>query len=181
MTECILNNLDIYSSFTHSCRKCMSKRVTAKMWEKHFWIFCFQKLLIIAITDNTSDCLIQSRLMLRLTEAIKKYKICISIYCCFAVNPWQLLSLLFHNKCFSNKIKHWNLPVSRFCLWRIYIEVAAFLAFRSSMVIINQCMINVYNSLFQINVAPSESSNFSYILIQFQALLQTPDTNIRLF
>ena len=47
------------------------------MWEKHFWIFCFQKLLIIAITDNTSDCLIQSRLMLRLTEAIKKYKICI--------------------------------------------------------------------------------------------------------
>lgn len=27
--------------------------VKAKMWEKHFWIFCFQKLLIIAITDNT--------------------------------------------------------------------------------------------------------------------------------
>ena len=40
--------------------------MTAKMWEKHFWIFCFQKLLIIAITDNTSDCLIQSRLMLSL-------------------------------------------------------------------------------------------------------------------
>ena len=27
--------------------------VKAKMWEKHFWIFCFQKLLIIASTDNT--------------------------------------------------------------------------------------------------------------------------------
>ena len=59
MSECVLNDLYIYSSFTHSCRKCMSKRVTAKMWEKHFWIFCFQKLLIIAITDNSSDCFVE--------------------------------------------------------------------------------------------------------------------------
>ena len=30
-SECVLNDLYIYASFTHSCCKCMSKRVAAKM------------------------------------------------------------------------------------------------------------------------------------------------------
>ena len=87
MSECILNNFYIYPRFTHSRCKCMPERMTTEMWEKHFRIFVFQKLLVIAITDNASDCLIQSRLMLWLSEAIEKYKICISIYGRFAVNP----------------------------------------------------------------------------------------------
>ena len=55
MSECVLNDLYIYSSFTHSCCKCMSKRVTAKMRKQHIRFITVQKLLIIAITDNSSD------------------------------------------------------------------------------------------------------------------------------
>ena len=38
-----------------------------------------QKLLIIAITDNSSDCFVECGLVLYLTETIDENKICISV------------------------------------------------------------------------------------------------------
>ena len=49
------------------------------MRKQHFGIFVFQKLLIVTVTDYTADCFIERSLMLRISEAIDKDKICISI------------------------------------------------------------------------------------------------------
>lgn len=48
------------------------------MRKQNLCIFIFQKLFIIAVTDNTTDCFVKGCLMLRLSKTVKKDKI--SIY-----------------------------------------------------------------------------------------------------
>ena len=47
------------------------------MRKQNLCIFIFQKLFIIAVTDNTTDCFVKGCLMLRLSKTVKKDKISI--------------------------------------------------------------------------------------------------------
>lgn len=49
------------------------------MRKQHFGIFVFQKLLIVTVTDYAADCFIECSLMLRISEAIDKDKIRVSV------------------------------------------------------------------------------------------------------
>ena len=95
MSECVLNDLYIYSSFTHSCCKCMSKRVTAKMRKQHIRFITVQKLLIIAITDNSSDCLLSVAWCCAWPKRLMKIK---SVYPSIVTSQWSPKSSCF---CFS--------------------------------------------------------------------------------
>ncbi len=53
--------------------------MAAKMRKQHFGIFVLQKLLIITVTDYAADCFIERSLMLWISEAIDKDKICVSV------------------------------------------------------------------------------------------------------
>ena len=44
--------------------------MAAKMGQKHFGFFRLFKLLIVAVTDNTTDCFIQGCLVLCLSKTI---------------------------------------------------------------------------------------------------------------
>ena len=49
------------------------------MRKQHIRFITVQKLLIIAITDNSSDCFVECSLVLCLTKTIDENKICISV------------------------------------------------------------------------------------------------------
>ena len=53
--------------------------MAAKMRKQHFGIFVFQKLLIVTVTDYAADRFIERSLMLWISEAIDKDKICVSV------------------------------------------------------------------------------------------------------
>lgn len=66
------------------------------MRKQNLCIFIFQKLFIIAVTDNTTDCFVKGCLMLRLSKTVKKDKISISVYNSFTMNIKKILSFFFH-------------------------------------------------------------------------------------
>lgn len=71
------------------------------MGQKHFGFFRLFKLLIVTVTDNTTDCFIQGCLVLCLSKTIDKDKICVSVYRNFAMNIQVFLFLLFKLKCLN--------------------------------------------------------------------------------
>ena len=73
MSECVLNDLYIYPGFTHSCCKCMSEWMAAKMVQKYFGFFWLFKLLIVAVTNNTADCFVECGLVLCLPLNRRKH------------------------------------------------------------------------------------------------------------
>ena len=125
------------------------------MRKQNLFIFIFQKLFIIAVTDNTTDCFVKGCLMLRLSKTVKKDKISISVYNSFTMNIKKLLSFFFHKECFFDEIQHRDLAFASRRFRGIDIKIAATLTTVGSMVIIYQRMINIDNSFVQINVAPS--------------------------
>ena len=131
------------------------------MRKQNLCIFIFQKLFIIAVTDNTTDCFVKGCLMLRLSKTVKKDKISISVYNSFAMNIKKLLSFFFHKECFFDEIQHRDLAFASRRFRGIDIKIAATLTTVGSMVIIYQRMINIDNSFVQINVAPSETRCFT--------------------
>ena len=75
MTENILHSLDIYACFAHSCCKSMSECVIADLREQNRILFACVQDFIIAVPDDTAECLIQCALILRVAETIYKDEI----------------------------------------------------------------------------------------------------------
>ena len=115
------------------------------MRKQNLCIFIFQKLFIIAVTDNTTDCFVKGCLMLRLSKTVKKDKISISVYNSFTMNIKKLLSFFFHKECFFDEIQHRDLAFASRRFRGIDIKIAATLTTVGSMVIIYQRMINIDN------------------------------------
>lgn len=111
------------------------------MRKQNLCIFIFQKLFIIAVTDNTTDCFVKGCLMLRLSKTVKKDKISISVYNSFTMNIKKLLSFFFHKECFFDEIQHRDLAFASRRFRGIDIKIAATLTTVGSMVIIYQRMI----------------------------------------
>ena len=125
------------------------------MRKQHFGIFVFQKLLIVTVTDYAADCFIECSLMLRISEAIDKDKICVSVNGSDTMKIEQLLPFLFHYNCLFHKTEHWHFSLSSRSFRRIDIEVAAFFASIGAVVIVNQSMIYINNTVLQIDITPS--------------------------
>ena len=95
------------------------------MRKQNLCIFIFQKLFIIAVTDNTTDCFVKGCLMLRLSKTVKKDKISISVYNSFTMNIKKLLSFFFHKECFFDEIQHRDLAFASRRFRGIDIKIAA--------------------------------------------------------
>ena len=162
MSQRILNDLNIDTSFAHSRSECMPKRVATKVGQEYWILLTLQKHLIIAISYDASNCLVQCHLMLRCPETIDKDEISISINRYFTPNIILLLKVSFLDECLSDKAEHRNLSIACFCLGSINVEVAALDTLWIAMIIVNQCMIDIYQSFFKINVTPAKPSDFSY-------------------
>lgn len=106
--------------------------MTAKMRKQNLCIFIFQKLFIIAVTNDTADCFVKGCLMLRLSETVKKDKISISVHNSITMNIKQLLSFFFHKECFFDEIQHRNLAFSSRSFRGIDIKIATTLTTISS-------------------------------------------------
>lgn len=112
MSECVLNDFHIHSGFTHSCGKCMSERMTAKMGKQNLRIITFQKLLVVTVPYDAADCFIERCLVLRLTKTVYNDKICVSV-----------------NRSFTMQFKkYWHLSHICRCLGCVHIEIADSLA-----------------------------------------------------
>ena len=125
------------------------------MRKQHFGIFVLQKLLIVTVTNYAADCFIQCSLMLRISEAIDKDKICISVNGSDTMKIKQLLPFLFHYNCLFHKTEHWHFSFSSRSFRRIDIKVATFFTTISTVVIVNQSMIYINNIVLQIDITPS--------------------------
>ena len=131
------------------------------MRKQNLCIFIFQELFIIAVTDDTTDCFVKGCLMLRLSKTVKKDKISISVHNSFTMNIKQFLSFFFHKECFFDEIQHRNLAFSSRSFRGIDIKITATLASLGTVVIVNQCVVHINYTFFQINIAPSETRRFS--------------------
>ena len=129
--------------------------MAAKMRKQNLCIFIFQELFIIAVTDNTTYCFVKGCLMLRLSKTVKKDKISISVHNSFAMNIKQLLSFLFHKECFFDEIQHRNLAFASRSFRSIDVKIATTLTSLGTVVIVNQRVVHINDTFFQINVAPS--------------------------
>ena len=95
MTEYILHSLDIYACFAHPRCKGVPERVVADLREQNRIFFACIKDFIIAVPDNTAECLIQCALILRVAETVDKDEVGISIHNGIAGKLSFLLILFF--------------------------------------------------------------------------------------
>ena len=93
--------------------------------------------------------------MLWISEAIDKDKICVSVNSSDTMKIEQLLPFLFHYNCLFHKTEHWHFSFSSRSFRRIDIKVATFFTTISTVVIVNQSMIYINNTILQINITPS--------------------------
>ena len=113
MTQSILHDLDVHSSFAHSGGKCMPERVTAKVRKKHRVLLSLQEYGIVAIPDDPANGFIQRTLMLGCSIAVDKDEIGITIYRRFTLDAQSLLVVPLHDESFLDKIQHRHLPLFR--------------------------------------------------------------------
>ena len=117
------------------------------------------KYLKVTIPDNSCQRLIQRSLMLNITETIDKDKITIAVNNCSAFKTALFLILLFHHKGFFDLWEHGNYSFSCCSFRCVYGKCTAFII---SLVIVDQCMIYTDRIIFQVNIAPSQTGDFTY-------------------
>ena len=126
----------------------MPERVATKPWQQDNVLFtvCLFQYLLITVTHDTSESLIQRSLMLYVPESVDKHEIRISVHSHLTRNALLFLILLFLQKGFSHMVKHWHSSSACFRLWRIYREITTVLA----MVIVHQRMIHTDSAILKI-------------------------------
>ena len=81
VTKQILDNLDADARICCKIRcKSMTQGMTAEMGEQNSRCVRFQKLLIVAVTDDALKCFVQDILLQRRTESVEKYKIRVAVH-----------------------------------------------------------------------------------------------------
>lgn len=130
----------------------------AESRKRNRFFFALIQNLIITISYNAAKCFVKSSLILGITKAIDKDKICVSINYRLAGKPYFFLILFFHDKSFFYLREHRNCSFSCFRLWSIY-SVSASLC--TAPVKIYKGMINADCTFFQINVFPTKPCDFS--------------------
>ena len=63
MTQGILDDFDIYASLAHPCGKGVPEGMAAKVRKQHGVFFTLLQHLVIAVPDNSADCLVQRSLV----------------------------------------------------------------------------------------------------------------------
>ena len=74
MSENVLHEFNIRSGLTHSGRECMFETVAAEVWQEHFRIFAFQKLLVVAVPDDSSDDSVQRSVLMDLSVTVQIFR-----------------------------------------------------------------------------------------------------------
>ena len=121
------------------------------MWEQNSRRVGFQKLLIIAVTNDALKRFIQNILLQRISKSIEKDEIRVTVYICLAEYPVFRLIRSFSQKSGLNRIHHRNHTLACRSLSIVDPERAVLSAF----VVIDEGMIDVNLQLLKINVAPS--------------------------
>lgn len=161
VSQGILDDLDIYACFTHSCGEGMPQRMTAEMGEENGIVFFFHQYFIITVSDDPADGLIQRAMIERTAIPVQKDEVRVSINDNFTDDSQGLLIVPFHEKCFFNKLQHRNLSIAVRGLGGMHIEVTATLVIFISVIVIYQRVVYVNNAFFQVDIAPSQSRNLT--------------------
>lgn len=135
----------------------MTEDVAAKGREQYGIPFTSQKYLIVTVPRDTTESFVQCSLMLWIAKAVHENKVCITINRSGTTYAVLLLVLAFFQKGILYKIQHWYLANTVGCLWRMDITITAIL----SMIVVNQSVIHVNHTFIQVNIAPSQSNNFT--------------------
>ena len=95
--------------------------------------------------------------MLRLSEAIDENEISVTINRRLTADALLLLSLPLFQKCLFNEAQHGNSANTVLSLGRVNVAVAAI----GLMIVVNQSVVHINDPFIQIDVAPSQPSNFA--------------------
>ena len=131
--------------------------MTAKLGQQHYVLLsdsaCGKPIqnLLVAVPDNPANRFIKASLVLNTPKAIDKHEIRITVNPNVAGNTMQHLIVPFLNERFFYCLGHWNLSAAGCCFGSVDSEVAS----PNPVIIINQGVVDVNQSILQINVLPS--------------------------
>ena len=93
MTKDILNDLDVYLGFAHSCCKGMPQGMTAEFRKKSDFISAGIFVYItVAVTNNTPQSFVKGRLVMHISETVDKDQISIAVN--FGLAVYNILNSL---------------------------------------------------------------------------------------
>ena len=80
MSQCILNYLDVHTSFAHPSCECVPQSVTTETGKENGTVRIVCQHFIVAIPDDAPDGLVQRSLMLTFAKAIDKDEVRVTVH-----------------------------------------------------------------------------------------------------
>jgi len=100
MSQYFLHHLDIHSGFTHPCGEHVAENVAAEVGEEDRLCCMGKQLLLVVITDDSPQSLVERALVLRIAKPVDEDEVRIPINASATSDSLFILALLFQDECF---------------------------------------------------------------------------------
>ena len=127
VTKDLLNDLDIDTVLKQAGCEGVTQGVAGEPGQQ-YRIFGLFQLLIIAVSDDSPEGLVERPLMLAISIPVDEDEIRIAVHRHAAFDLVELLVCFLHQQGLFYTGEHGNRPCTRFGLGRMYVEIAAILS-----------------------------------------------------
>lgn len=159
MAKDLLDDLDIDAILKQSGCEGVTQGVAGEP-RQQYRIFGRFQLLIIAVSDDSPEGLVERPLMLAISIPVDEDEIRIAVHRHAAFDLVELLVCFLHQQGLFYTGEHRDRPCAGFGLGRMYVEITAILSVHP-VVVINKGVVHRNQIGVKVNVFPTKASHFT--------------------